>query len=54
MKRNLFSSVAGALDLVALAEACAHAGSAAARSGVRVVSNAQDVLGCEKLSVRCG
>ncbi|HTO88341.1 MAG TPA: hypothetical protein VMR54_12540 [Thermoanaerobaculia bacterium] len=50
MKRNLFWFVAGALALGALAGACAHASSSASPGGVRVVSDAQDATGCEKLS----
>lgn len=50
MKRNLFSPIVGALALVTLAGACAHASSSASTGRVRLVSNAPDVSGCERLS----
>jgi ABC-type oligopeptide transport system substrate-binding subunit len=48
MKRILFAA-AGAAFLAALA-ACAHGNGSAEKSTVRVVTNAQDVSSCEKLS----
>jgi hypothetical protein len=49
MKRSLLVA-AGAVAVAALAS-CAHGnGSSSGGAGVRVVTNAQDVAGCEKLS----
>ena len=48
MKRSLFVAV-GAVAVAALA-ACAHGNGSSESAGVRVVTNAQDVAGCEKLS----
>ncbi|MGE5278467.1 MAG: hypothetical protein ACM3SU_15845 [Acidobacteriota bacterium] len=50
MKRNLVSGFSAAVVLTALAAAgCAH-GNGSEKASVRVVSNAQEVAGCEKLS----
>jgi hypothetical protein len=49
MKRNLVSGFSAAVVLTALAAGCAH-GNGSEKARVRVVTNAQEVAGCEKLS----
>jgi len=49
MKRNLVSGFSAAVVLTALAAGCAH-GNGSEKASVRVVTNAQEVAGCEKLS----
>ena len=48
MKRGLLGRLAAILALASLAAGCAH--SNAGKEAVRVVSNAQEVAGCEKLT----
>lgn len=50
MKRKSLAGFAAGLCLVALAAGCAHGSGAAPQAGVRVVADARDVAGCEKLS----
>ena len=53
MKRNRLAGLVGGAAWIALSAACAHGNGSSASSGksdVRVVRNAQDVAGCEKLS----
>jgi len=49
MKRILAVAAGGAL-LTALAAGCAHGNGSESKAAVRVVTNAQDVAGCEKLT----
>jgi hypothetical protein len=49
MKRNPWTGILTAAALAA-SVACAHGNGASGKDGVRVVANAQDVAGCEKLS----
>jgi hypothetical protein len=49
MKRNLLAGISGAVVLAVLAAGCAH-GNGSEKASVRVVTNAQEVAGCEKLS----
>jgi len=49
MKRNLISGFSAAVVLTALAAGCAH-GNGSEKASVRVVTNEQEVAGCEKLS----
>jgi hypothetical protein len=51
MKRNRIAVLAGSLVLGALASGCAHGNGSSASKSVRVVTNSQDVQGCEKLSL---
>ena len=49
MKRNLIAGFSAAAVLAALAAGCAH-GNGSEKASVRVVTNAQEVAGCERLS----
>ncbi len=49
MKRDLLAGI-GVAAALAASVACAHGNGASGKDGVRVVTNAQDVAGCEKLS----
>ena len=50
MKRGLIGSAAAILAVASLVGGCAHGNAASSKEAVRVVSNAQDVAGCEKLT----
>ncbi len=50
MKRGLIGSAAAILAVASLVGGCAHGNGASGKKAVRVVSNAQDVTGCEKLT----
>jgi len=49
MKRNHLAGI-GIAAMIAASAACAHGNGASGTDAVRVVTNAQDVAGCEKLS----
>ena len=50
MKTIRWTGVVGSAIAVALSMGCAHGNGSSEKSAVRVVHNAQDVAGCEKLS----
>jgi hypothetical protein len=50
MKRDLIGNLAVILALGGFAAGCAHSNAASGKEAVRVVSNTQDVAGCEKLT----
>lgn len=50
MTRAQWSGILGSVALVALSAGCAHSNGSETRGAVRLVTNAQDVQGCEKLS----
>jgi hypothetical protein len=49
MKRNRLAGIVAAAAVVAVS-ACAHGNGASETSAVRVVTNSQEVTGCEKLT----
>jgi hypothetical protein len=51
MKRGLIGGFAAILAAGGLAAGCAHGNAASGKSAVRVVTNAQEVAGCEKLTL---
>ena len=50
MRKGILSMMAGSFALAALAAGCAHGNGASGKNAVRVVTSAQDVTGCEKLT----
>jgi hypothetical protein len=50
MKRILAIAAGGAVLAALAAAGCAHGNGSESKAAVRVVTNAQDVAGCEKLS----
>ena len=50
MKRGVIRGFAAILAVGGLAAGCAHGNGASGKSAVRVVTSAQDVTGCEKLT----
>ena len=50
MKRIRIAGVVGSAIAVALSVGCAHGNGTSEKADVRVVHNAQDVAGCEKIS----
>ena len=50
MKRIRIAGVVGGAIAVALSIGCAHGNGTSEKADVRVVHNAQDVAGCEKIS----